>query len=71
MTSAGFITSEQYRPFSVANSPRESRRSSAESAKDGHSLKRIAQKTMAALKRHHQEVNRAFDAVYGTKYYKH
>jgi hypothetical protein len=68
MTSVGFITS---RPVSLAESPRDSRRSSAESAKAGHSLKRMAQKTMTAIKRHHQEVNQAFDAVYGTKYYKH
>jgi hypothetical protein len=72
MASAGFITSEQ--PHSVVRapaSPRDSRRSSAESSnKEVGTLKQIAQRTVAAIKRHHHEVNKAFDAVYGTRYYK-
>jgi hypothetical protein len=70
MASAGFITSEQPRTVVPATtSPRDSRRSSAEQSKESGSLKHIAQKIATAAKRHHQEVNRAFDAVYGTRYY--
>jgi hypothetical protein len=72
MASAGFITSEQPRAVSSANSsPRDSRRSSAQSAdKEVFSLKLVAKRTAAAIKKHHQEVNKAFDAVYGTKFYR-
>jgi hypothetical protein len=73
MVALGFITAE--RPHAAVpastSSPGDSRRSSAESSsKEAGSLKQIAQRTVAAIKRHHQEVNKAFDAVYGTKYYR-
>jgi hypothetical protein len=73
MVSAGFITSERPRTVVAAtptSSPRDSRRSSAESTKDAGTMKLIAQRTIAAIKKHHHEVNKAFDAVYGTKYYR-
>ncbi|KIN07561.1 hypothetical protein OIDMADRAFT_16208 [Oidiodendron maius Zn] len=70
MASAGFITSPRDVVAAPTSSPRDSRRSSAESSnKDVSTLKLIAQRTVAAIKRHHHEVNKAFDAVYGTKFY--
>lgn len=78
MTNYGFIVAEKpyeamtfSKPASAASSPRDSRRSSAESAtKDGLSLKSVTKRFVAAAKKHHAEVNRAFDSVYGTRFYK-
>jgi hypothetical protein len=73
MVSVGFITSEQPRTvlLSATGSPHDSRPSSAEpSAKDVNTLKLVTQRAIAAIKKHHHEVNNAFDAVYGTRYYR-
>lgn len=75
MANPGFFTTEHPVPgwTSNTNSPRDSRRSSAQSAagdKEVFSLKLVAKRAAAAIKKHHQEVNKAFDAVYGTKYYR-
>ena len=51
-------------------STQESRSSTPEPhVQKSHSLKNAAQKVFQAVKEHHQKVNSAFDAMYGTHYY--
>lgn len=50
-------------------SPRSSAEESRESVHRGGSLRGAAKKVVNAVKQHHQSVNAAFDAYYGTSYY--
>jgi hypothetical protein len=66
MASSTFLTVEQPRRDSR---PKASLDSARPAAHKGGALKRAAHKIASAAKHHHQQVNAAFDAVYGTKYY--
>ena len=50
-------------------SPRSSAEESRESTHKSGSLKSAARKVVNAVKQHHQNTNKAFDAYYGTSYY--
>lgn len=67
MASSTFMTVEQ-QPRRDSR-PKASLDSARPAAHKGGALKRAAHKIASAAKHHHQQVNAAFDAVYGTKYY--